>query len=163
SRETGASQRLRRNFPHFHVDTRAARRILRADFPPLFPNPVSAPRIEAVLKVDSRIHGPTHLTILPTYRCTAACEQCCFESNPHVQGRIPLERILGYIDQAADDFPTLRLVVFSGGECFLLRDDLDAAIARATARGLATRCVTNGYWATSPRAARERIAPLYDA
>ena len=61
------------------------------------------------------MHGPTHLTILPTYRCTAACAQCCFESNPHVQGRIPLPRILDYIDQAAGEFPTLRLVVFSGG------------------------------------------------
>ncbi len=115
------------------------------------------------MKVDPLVHGPTHLTILPTYRCTAACAQCCFESDPHVEGRIPIERILDYIDQASIDFPSLRLVVFSGGECFLLRQDLDAAIERATSRGLATRCVTNGYWATSPRAARERIAPLYDA
>ena len=112
------------------------------------------------MKVDPLVHGPTHLTILPTYRCTAACAQCCFESDPHVQGRIPLERILDYIDQAARDFPTLKLVVFSGGECFLLRDDLDKAIARAAGHGLATRCVTNGYWATSKRAAQERIAPL---
>jgi len=114
-------------------------------------------------RIDPRVHGPSHLTILPTYRCTAACAQCCFESNPHVEGRIPIERILGYIDQAARDFPTLKLVVFSGGECFLLRDDLDSAIARAASRNLATRCVTNGYWATSKRAARERIAPLYEA
>jgi hypothetical protein len=113
--------------------------------------------------IDPRVHGPSHLTILPTYRCTAACAQCCFESDPHVQGRIPIDRILGYIDQAADDFPSLKLVVFSGGECFLLRHDLDAAIDRAARRGLATRCVTNGYWATSPRAARERLAPLYEA
>ncbi len=114
-------------------------------------------------RIDPRVHGPSHLTILPTYRCTAACAQCCFESNPHVEGRIPIERILGYIDQAATDFPTLKLVVFSGGECFLLRDDLDRAIARAASHNLATRCVTNGYWATSRRAARERIAPLYEA
>jgi hypothetical protein len=112
---------------------------------------------------DPVLHGPTHLTILPTYRCTAACAQCCFESNPHVEGRIPIERILGYIDEAARDFPTLRLVVFSGGECFLLRDDLTAAIARASEKGLATRCVTNGYWATSKAAASARIAPLYEA
>jgi hypothetical protein len=115
------------------------------------------------MTVDPLVHGPTHLTVLPTYRCTAACAQCCFESNPHVEGRIPIDRILGYIDQAARDFPTLRLVVFSGGECFLLRDDLTAAIARAAAHGLATRCVTNGYWATSKRAAAERLAPLYEA
>src|SRR2546425_1172117 len=124
---------------------------------------IPAPGIEVVVKADPKVHGPTHLTILPTYRCTAACAQCCFESNPHVQGRIPLPRILDYIDQAARDFPTLRLVVFSGGECFLLRDDLDAAIGPAARHGLATRCVTNGYWATSKRAAHERIAPLYDA
>lgn len=115
------------------------------------------------MKGDTVPHGPTHLTVLPTYRCTAACAQCCFESDPHVEGRIPIERILGYIDQAARDFPTLRLVVFSGGECFLLRDDLVAAIARATKHGLATRCVTNGYWATSKQAAARRIAPLYEA
>lgn len=115
------------------------------------------------MKADSHLHGPTHLTVLPTYRCTAACAQCCFESNPHVEGRIPLDRILGYIDQAARDFPTLRLVVFSGGECFLLRHDLDAAIAQAADRGLATRCVTNGYWATSKKTAAERLAPLYEA
>ena len=113
--------------------------------------------------IDPRIDGPTHLTILPTYRCTAACEQCCFESDPHIKGRIPIERILDYIDQAASDFPTLKLVVFSGGECFLLRRDLDRAIARATSRDLATRCVTNGYWATSKRAASLRIGPLYEA
>src|SRR5439155_16008595 len=41
--------------------------------------------------------------------------------------------------------------------------DLDAAIARAAGHGLATRCVTNGYWATSARAARERVVPLYEA
>ena len=111
----------------------------------------------------SRNHGPTHLTILPTYRCTAACEQCCFESNPHISGRIPIDRILDYIDQAARDFPTLALVVFSGGECFLLRDDLDRAIHRAASRNLATRCVTNGYWATSKAAARRRIGALYRA
>jgi hypothetical protein len=113
--------------------------------------------------LDSRRGGPTHLTILPTYRCTAACEQCCFESNPHTGGRIPIERILDYIDQAARDFPTLQLVVFSGGECFLLRDDLDRAIRRAASRGLATRCVTNGYWATSKAAARRRLGALYRA
>ena len=112
---------------------------------------------------DPLVHGPTHLTILPTYRCTAACEQCCFESSPHLGGRIPIDRILGYIDQAARDFPTLKLVVFSGGECFLLRADLDRAVARAAGHGLGTRCVTNGYWATSDAAARRRIAPLYEA
>lgn len=114
-------------------------------------------------RIAPRAHGPTHLTVLPTYRCTAACGQCCFESHPHVEGGIPIERILRYIGEAARDFPTLNLVVFSGGECFLLRHDLERAVARAFSHNLATRCVTNGYWATSRKAARRRIAPLYEA
>lgn len=103
---------------------------------------------------------PSVLTILPTYQCTAACKECCFECSPKVHGRIPLDRILRYIDQAAQSFPTIKLVCFSGGECFLLGNDLDQAIARAHQLGLRTRCVTNGYWATSPKAARDRLSRL---
>lgn len=109
------------------------------------------------------LYGPTHVTVLPTYRCTAACAQCCFESSPHVSGQIPIDRILAYIDEAASSFPTLKLVVFSGGECFLLRDDLDKAISRVTKLGLKSRCVTNGYWAASVHAAEDRTACLKQA
>jgi hypothetical protein len=104
--------------------------------------------------------GPFMLTILPTYQCTAACAECCFESSPHVTGRISLDRIRWYLDEAVRAFPQLRLVCFSGGECFLLRDDLDRAIAAAHAHGLRTRSVTNGYWAVNERAALARLEPL---
>ncbi|MEF3303410.1 radical SAM protein [Paenibacillus sp. GYB003] len=106
---------------------------------------------------------PSILTVLATYKCTAACKECCFECSPQVQGRIPLDRILGYIEEACDTVPTLRLVVFSGGECFLLGKDLDAAVACASRRGKLTRTVTNGYWAHSPEAARKRIGALKEA
>lgn len=56
----------------------------------------------------------------------------------------------------------MRLVVFSGGECFLLGEDLDAAIGHAHRLGLATRCVTNGYWASSLEAALRRLKKLRD-
>ncbi|HAZ08863.1 MAG TPA: radical SAM protein [Elusimicrobia bacterium] len=129
-------------------------------------SPTAPAKIQALLQDAVRspeLYGPTHLTILPTYRCTAACEQCCFESSPQISGRLPLDNILEYIDEAASSFPSLKLVVFSGGECFLLRDDLDAAISRVTERGLMSRCVTNGYWATSARAAADRVAALKQA
>jgi hypothetical protein len=90
--------------------------------------------------------SPRSVTILPTYRCTAACEQCCFESNPRLRHRLPLATIVRRIDEAADAFPDLQLVVFSGGEVFLLKDDLFTAIAHAHGRGLSVRCVTNGFW-----------------
>jgi hypothetical protein len=41
------------------------------------------------------------------------------------------------------------MVVFSGGECFLLGSDLVKAVEYASSKGLGTRCVTNGYWAKS--------------
>lgn len=118
-------------------------------------------RSSADPRPSPRLRGPTHLTLLATYRCTAACRECCFESNPRHTRRIPRERLLAYIEEAAATFETLRLVVFSGGECFLLGDDLVDGTARAASLGLAVRCVSNGYWAVSEGAARawmERLA-----
>ncbi len=105
---------------------------------------------------------PISLTILPTYQCTAACHDCCFASNPGVKGRVSLENILKYIDQAAE-MKTIELVVFSGGEAFLLGDDLDVAIRHANSKGLLTRIVTNAYWATSIETAQKRLSKLKEA
>lgn len=107
--------------------------------------------------------GPLTLTILPTYRCTAACRECCFESSPYIVGRIPLDRILSYIDEAAQSFPSLQLVCFSGGECFMLGKDLDAAIVRVRSHELMSRCVTNGYWASTEANAEKRIQEVREA
>ncbi|WP_316873199.1 radical SAM protein [Ralstonia edaphi] len=89
---------------------------------------------------------PDSLTIIPTYRCNAQCEQCCFESNPRIKTRLSLDDIKRSIDVAVDQFENLKLVVFSGGEVFLLKDDLYEALAYAAKRGLLTRCVTNAFW-----------------
>ena len=105
---------------------------------------------------------PSTLTILPTYKCTAACKDCCFQSNPDISHRVPQDRLLDYIEQAAD-LGTIRLVCFSGGESFLLGEDLVELVERCSRRGLLTRVVTNGYWATSKRAARWRLSPLVEA
>ena len=102
---------------------------------------------------------PSALTILPTYQCTAACENCCFGCTPRVEGRIPQDRLLHYIREARK-IPSLRLIVFSGGECFLLGDDLDEAIAEASGEHIITRCVSNGSWAETPAIARDRVRAL---
>ena len=103
--------------------------------------------------------SPSTLTILGTYQCTAQCEDCCFGSNPWITKRIELNHIISTIDQAAR-IPTLKLVVFSGGECFLLGKDLVKAVAYATSKNLKTRCVTNGYWAKSIEHGRHRLQEL---
>ncbi|RZM80322.1 radical SAM protein [Pseudoalteromonas rubra] len=94
-------------------------------------------------------HYPNSMTILPTYRCTAACKECCFESSPEVKGRLSLDEIEHAIDSAKESFPALKMVVFSGGECFTLKEDLYSSIEKASRLGLATRCVSNGYWGKS--------------
>lgn len=90
---------------------------------------------------------PSTLTILPTYRCTAACKECCFESSPKLKDRITLEEICSSIEKAVTEFPTIKLIVFSGGECFVLGDELFEAISYAKSfKGISVRCVSNAYW-----------------
>lgn len=57
----------------------------------------------------------------------------------------------------------MELVCFSGGECFLLGDDLMEAIELANNLGLATRCVSNGYWAANGASAERMAHRLRDA
>lgn len=60
----------------------------------------------------------------------------------------------------AHRIPSIEMVVFTGGECFLLGADLDGLIAHAHELQFRTRVVTNGYWAVNERAARRRVAAL---
>ena len=108
------------------------------------------------------IMSPTVVTVLASYKCTAACQHCCFGGNSGIKARMSLKQILHFVDEARR-FETMRLIVFSGGECFLLGKELDAAIRHATNIGLPTRVVTNGYWARTERRARERIAQVKEA
>ena len=103
----------------------------------------------------------TTVSVLATYRCTAACDNCCFDCHPKVEGRLSLEEIIDFIDGICQ-LGTVKVVVFSGGECFLLGDDLALAVQYASERGLATRCVTNGYWARNRDVGRRRLAPHVD-
>jgi hypothetical protein len=98
------------------------------------------------MKISAATYSPKSLTIIPTYRCTAQCEQCCFESSPRLRHRLPLSTIKARIDDAVRSFPDLELIVFSGGEVFLLKEDLFAAIAHAASYGKLVRCVTNASW-----------------
>ncbi len=113
--------------------------------------------------IDASTMSPRSVTILPTYRCTAACGQCCFESNPRLRHRLDLDTILARIDEAVQAFPELELVVFSGGEAFLLKDDLFVAIAHASAYGKAVRCVSNGFWGKRPAHAAATAVRLVQA
>jgi MoaA/NifB/PqqE/SkfB family radical SAM enzyme len=106
---------------------------------------------------------PGTLTIITTYKCNAACAECCFECRPTLTARLSRQEIIERIDQAFEAYPALRMVVFTGGECFLLGDDLYAAIGHAASLGLMTRCVTNGFWGKSAQSAKRVVRRLVDS
>ena len=102
---------------------------------------------------------PRHAVILASYNCSAACEHCCFQSHPGIKQRLTLAQIKEFI-QDASRLPSIELVAFSGGECFVLGKDLDEAVLYATSLGIRTRCVTNGYWAYTRVSAKRRLGTL---
>lgn len=105
---------------------------------------------------------PHTLSLITTHQCTAACEHCCFHCTPKIKKAIPSTRLHALIDEARG-VPSIRIVVFTGGECFLLRHELDRLISRASGYGFSTRCVTNCYWASSEKVAELRISELIHA
>ncbi len=102
---------------------------------------------------------PRMLSIFTTRRCTAACDHCCVGASPRATAAIPVERMHRLIDEAAR-IPSLELIGFTGGECFLLGTELDALVGHANGNGFTTRVISNGYWAVNPAAARQRIGGL---
>ncbi|MBF0422354.1 MAG: radical SAM protein [Magnetococcales bacterium] len=110
---------------------------------------------------DLFVH-PQVLTLLPTYRCTSRCRSCCFGSHPEMEKMLDMAIMENFIDEGSR-FDSVRLVVFSGGECFLLGDNLIRLVERAARKGYVTRCVTNGYWAHSLEKGRHRLQQLRNA
>lgn len=102
---------------------------------------------------------PKSLCFLTTRKCTAACENCCFGCSPRESAFLPVEKMHAYIDQAKD-IPSIKSVIFSGGECFLLGKKLDELVAHANDNSYTTRFVSNGYWATTHNAAKRKLQSL---
>lgn len=105
---------------------------------------------------------PYQLTVLTTSQCTARCGHCSVNSGPERRDRLDADNIRHAISRLHDVQP-LRVVIFAGGEPTLLGEQLLDAIAQADGLGIVTRVVTNAYWATSSRAAREKLVALREA
>lgn len=93
--------------------------------------------------------APKYLSLITTYKCTSACPNCCFNCSPRpkITATMTYDDMKNYMLQATNSFPSLGLVVFTGGECTLLYNDLIKSIKYAVGLGLKTRIVTNGHWA----------------
>ncbi|WP_460972843.1 radical SAM protein [Prescottella soli] len=99
---------------------------------------------------------------MPTFRCTAACQNCGTFSSPG-PGHSSLEghTVTRLIAQAAD--AGYRGVVFTGGEATLALDIVLSGVAQANSLGMGTRLVTNGWWAETEAGAYDILGRLRSA
>ncbi|MGC8917644.1 MAG: radical SAM protein [Thermoanaerobaculum sp.] len=108
--------------------------------------------------------GPRALVFVVTSGCTARCRDCCFGATPEkARERLRCEEMLRALEVVYGMVPTLKLVVFTGGEPMLFARDIVPVVAEASRLGLGTRIVTNGFWAQTPALARQVLEPLYAA
>lgn len=108
-------------------------------------------------------HLPPHtLSFITTNYCTAKCSNCCMQCSPYKKDRLSLEEMINYVDDALENFPTIKLLVLTGGECFSLKYDLNKIVAYASSKGLRTRVVSNAYWASSFKKAYLLLKELKD-
>lgn len=103
---------------------------------------------------------PRIAAILMTYQCTAECDECCFSCSPHLTGSsLTFDKIKSFLDQISQ-IPSIKVAVFSGGECFINFSLLKKSVQYAHELGLMTRCVTNGFWGKTRETAQKKIAQL---
>ncbi|WP_439533921.1 radical SAM protein [Polymorphobacter sp.] len=79
-------------------------------------------------------------------RCNIECRHCGIESHPRINEFMPMELAERLILEAAA-IPDFGKVTFTGGEPFMRPDDLEHLIGLCSQLGLATRIVSNGFWA----------------
>lgn len=114
---------------------------------------------------EIKILEPTSLSFITTHKCTSACPNCCFNCSPTPLNKrmMSFDEMKNYISQVKANFPQIKIIVFTGGECTLLKEDLFRAIEYASQEGFATRIVTNGFWAKNEQSANDMLNSLANA
>lgn len=102
------------------------------------------------------------VSFITTNNCTAACPHCVMRCSPGEKFALSFEQIKTTIDSILEK-QKLQLVVFTGGEPTLLKDDLLRAIHYCHSHGILTRIVTNAHWANTAGNARKVLSALKQA
>ncbi len=107
---------------------------------------------------------PKTISLLTTYKCTAACKNCCFGCNPKIREQLSVDEMKFYIDKSLSAYKsTLKVLVLTGGECLILGNKIYEIIKYGQENGLLVRIVTNGYWAKSYSIAYRKLKKLINA
>ena len=100
--------------------------------------------------------------LILTERCNITCAHCWLSSGPDRHKSMRVEDALRYVEEAAE-LPKMEWISVTGGEPFLLYDEMLRIIRHASKLGLKTECVTNCYWAVNQERAEERLNELVEA
>ncbi|GFI51794.1 hypothetical protein IMSAGC021_00083 [Muribaculaceae bacterium] len=111
-----------------------------------------------------KIIPPRIITLVSTFRCTASCKNCCFRCSP-LQGKaMSFKEMKHYVDICMNEYgDSIKVLVITGGECMIYRNNIIKIIRYATSLGLSTRIVTNAFWATTYTEAKNTVYQLISA
>lgn len=109
-----------------------------------------------VIKVPS----PYSITLILTYKCSAACENCCFECSPKREGKMSVDFAKQLISQSIAFNPSIKTLVLTGGEVMLYFEELKQIISFGKEKNLICRIVTNGFWGISLEKAVDLLKEL---
>lgn len=101
---------------------------------------------DATLNRDSY---PSHVAISITEICNIRCAHCVFSCTAEHSKNTWSEDTIRRLIREAASVREVRVIGFTGGEPFLVRDLLRAAIAECDACSLGATVTTNAYWARS--------------
>ncbi len=99
------------------------------------------------------------VTLVYGMACPLRCDFCCHAIEEYGPVKMRKEDALDWIRQAAS-LPSLKCLVFTGGEPFVYYQELLEILEATRPLGLPFRIVTSAYWATNLEAAKAKLAPL---
>lgn len=102
------------------------------------------------------------LAVTMTNICSAACDMCCFGCSPKGNMTLSNELMKDAIRQASE-MKDIRAVGFTGGEPFMVYDQLLECCRYAKSLGLRLTVNTNGFWGRNEKRAYELLRELKEA
>ena len=107
---------------------------------------------------------PRLLAIIVTHHCTSACKSCCFNCSPTVSTMLSYDMMIDIIDSSVKQFPGLKVLVLTGGEVLSLDINIiKNVLSYAKGKGLSTRIVSNGFWASNITKTYQILNELVDS
>lgn len=89
---------------------------------------------------------PQVLAFITTYRCNFSCDHCSVAAGPE-RREVLAAGVMQRVIEQAYALPSIRVIVFTGGEPTLYPELIQEGIKLAHEKGFVTRLVTNAWWA----------------